>query len=252
MRKPIIAGNWKMNMTIDEAKSFIMAVDGLVPHQEEVETIVCVPFTHIQTLVELVKEKPIFIGAQNMHFEDQGAYTGEVSPVMLRSLGVKYVIIGHSERRQYFNETNKTVNQKAHAAHNHGLIPIICVGENEAQYESQQTKEVVKEQVVQALANLTGEQVRQSVFAYEPIWAIGTGKSSSADEANEVISYIRSVVDEVYDKQVAQNVRIQYGGSVKPENIKEYMNKSDIDGALVGGASLKSESFLQLLEGRQE
>lgn len=252
MRKPIIAGNWKMNTTIDEAKSFIMAVDGLVPHEKELETIVCVPFTHIQTLVDLVKEKPIFIGAQNMHFEDQGAYTGEVSPVMLRSLGVKYVIIGHSERRQYFNETNETVNRKAHAAHNHSLIPIICVGENEVQWESQQTKVVVKEQVVKALANLTGEQVRQSVVAYEPIWAIGTGKSSSAEEANEVISYIRSVVEEVYDRQIAQDIRIQYGGSVKPENIKEYMSKTDIDGALVGGASLKPESFLQLLEGRQE
>lgn len=252
MRKPIIAGNWKMNTTIDEAKSFIMAVDGLVPHEKELETIVCVPFTHIQTLVDLVKEKPIFIGAQNMHFEDQGAYTGEVSPVMLRSLGVKYVIIGHSERRQYFNETNETVNRKAHAAHNYRLIPIICVGENEVQWESQQTKVVVKDQVVKALANLTGEQVRQSVVAYEPIWAIGTGKSSSAEEANEVISYIRSVVEEVYDRQIAQDIRIQYGGSVKPENIKEYMSKTDIDGALVGGASLKPESFLQLLEGRQE
>lgn len=241
-----------MNTTIDEAKSFIMAVDGLVPHEKELETIVCVPFTHIQTLVDLVKEKPIFIGAQNMHFEDQGAYTGEVSPVMLRSLGVKYVIIGHSERRQYFNETNETVNRKAHAAHKHRLIPIICVGENEVQWESQQTKVVVKDQVVKALANLTGEQVRQSVVAYKPIWAIGTGKSSSAEEANEVISYIRSVVEEVYDRQIAQDIRIQYGGSVKPENIKEYMSKTDIDGALVGGASLKPESFLQLLEGRQE
>jgi triosephosphate isomerase len=252
VRKPIIAGNWKMNLTIEEAKSFMMAVDGLVPHKEELETIVCVPFTHIQALVELVREKPIFIGAQNMHFEENGAYTGEVSPKMLSSLEVKYVIIGHSERRQFFNETNETVNQKAHAAHNHGLTPIICVGENEAQWEARQTKEVVKEQVVKALANLNGEQVRKSVLAYEPIWAIGTGRSSSSVEANEVISYIRSVVEELYGIEVAQDIRIQYGGSVKPENIKEYMSKSDIDGALVGGASLKPESFLQLLEGRQE
>jgi triosephosphate isomerase len=251
VRKPIIAGNWKMHKTIDEAKSFVMAVDGLVPHREEMDTVICAPFIHLQTLVELVKEKPVAIGAQNMHFEEQGAFTGEVSPTMLTSLGVEYVIIGHSERRQYFNETDETVNQKAHAALQHGLIPILCVGENLEEREAQKTKDIVKGQVVKALANLSSEQVSRSVIAYEPIWAIGTGKSSSAKDASDVISYIRSVVEEVYDGQVAQAIRIQYGGSVKPENIQEYMSQSDIDGALVGGASLKPESFLQLLEGRQ-
>jgi triosephosphate isomerase len=251
VRKPIIAGNWKMHKTIDEAKSFVMAVDGLVPHQEEMDTVICAPFTHLQTLVELVKEKPLAIGAQNMHFEEQGAFTGEVSPTMLRSLGVKYVVIGHSERRQFFNETDEMVNQKAQAAHQHDLIPIICVGENLEEREAQETKRVVKEQVVKALFNLSAEQASRSVIAYEPIWAIGTGKSSSAEEANDVISYIRTVVEDLYQGQVAQAIRIQYGGSVKPENIKEYMNQTDIDGALVGGASLKPESFLQLLEGRQ-
>jgi triosephosphate isomerase len=251
LRKPIIAGNWKMHKTIEEAKSFVMAVDGLVPQREEMDTVICAPFTHLQTLVELVKEKPMAIGAQNMHFEEEGAYTGEVSPTMLTALGVEYVIIGHSERRQYFNEMNETVNQKAHAAFKHGLIPIVCVGENLEEKETEKTKDIVRGQVVKALANLSSEQVSQTVLAYEPIWAIGTGKSSTAKDANDVISYIRSVVEERFDGQVAQAIRIQYGGSVKPENIEEYMSQSDIDGALVGGASLKSESFLQLLERNQ-
>jgi triosephosphate isomerase len=251
LRKPIIAGNWKMHKTIEEAKSFVMAVDGLVPQREEMDTVICAPFTHLQTLVELVKEKPMAIGAQNMHFEEEGAYTGEVSPTMLTALGVEYVIIGHSERRQYFNEMNETVNQKAHAAFKHGLIPIVCVGENLEEQETEKTKDIVRGQVVKALANLSSEQVSQTVLAYEPIWAIGTGKSSTAKDANDVISYIRSVVEERFDGQVAQAIRIQYGGSVKPENIEEYMSQSDIDGALVGGASLKSESFLQLLERNQ-
>jgi triosephosphate isomerase len=251
VRKPIIAGNWKMHKTIEEAKSFVMAVDGLVPQREEMDTVICAPFTYLQALVELVKERPMAIGAQNMHFEEQGAFTGEVSPTMLISLGVEYVIIGHSERRQYFNEMNETVNQKAHAAFKHGLIPIICVGENLEEREAEKTKDIVRGQVVKALSNLSSEQVSRTVLAYEPIWAIGTGKSSTAEDANDVISYIRSVVEEKYDSQVAQAIRIQYGGSVKQDNIREYMSQSDIDGALVGGASLKPESFLQLLERNQ-
>lgn len=250
MRKPIIAGNWKMHLTLEEAKSFIKEVDGLVPRQEELDCVICAPFVHLSELVTLVKEKPISIGAQNMHEAEQGAYTGEISPVMLNSIGVEYVVIGHSERRQYFNETDETVQQKAKAAHQHGLIPIICVGENLEQREAGQTKEIVKNQVELALQALGTEEVKKSVIAYEPIWAIGTGKSSTAEDANDVIRYIRSVVEDQFDLHAAQAIRIQYGGSVKPENIREYMSQSDIDGALVGGASLKVDSFLQLLEGR--
>ncbi len=251
MRKPIIAGNWKMHLTVEEAKSFIKQIDGLVPHENEVDTVICAPFIQLIPLLDLVKEKAVHIGAQNMHFEKQGAFTGEVSPVMLQDIGVQYVIIGHSERRQYFNETDETVNQKAVAAFNHELIPIICVGEHLEEREAGKTKEVVEQQTKKALAGLSHAQIAQAVIAYEPIWAIGTGKSSTADDANEVIAYIRSVIASIADQQTAEQTRIQYGGSVKPENIKEYMSQSDIDGALVGGASLKPDSFLQLLEGRK-
>lgn len=251
MRKPIIAANWKMHKTIDEARVFVTAVDGLVPAGDKMETVICAPFVHLQSLTELVKEKPIAIGAQNMYFEEAGAFTGEVSPVMLTTIGVDYVIIGHSERRQYFNETDESVHLKVQAAHKHGLIPIVCVGEHLDEREANKTKEVIKNQVNKALADLRPEQIAKSVIAYEPIWAIGTGKSSSAEEANEVIAYIRSVVQEMSGISAANALRIQYGGSVKPENIADFMAQSDIDGALVGGASLDHESFLQLLEGQQ-
>ncbi|WP_202079152.1 triose-phosphate isomerase [Caldalkalibacillus salinus] len=251
MRKPIIAGNWKMHKTVEEGKHFINEIDGLVPNEADIDTVICAPFVHLPVLVDLVKEKPVAIGAQNMHFEEQGAFTGEVSPTMLKDLGVDYVILGHSERRQYFNDTDQTVNKKTKAAHQYGLVPIVCVGENLDQREGNQTKDVVKEQVTLAFDGLSAEQASQTVIAYEPVWAIGTGKSSSAEDANEVITYIRSVVSDQFGSEVADKVRIQYGGSVKPENIKEYMGQSDIDGALVGGASLKGDSFLQLLEGHK-
>jgi len=250
MRKPIIAGNWKMHLTIEEAKDFVSEIENKLPSAEEVDSVLCVPFTHLPSLVEQAKGKALAIGAQNVHFEEQGAFTGEVSPKMLSSIGVDYVIIGHSERRQYFNETDETVNLKAHAAFKHNLIPIICVGEYLEEREAGQTKQVVRTQVEKAFANLSPEQATKTVIAYEPIWAIGTGKSSSAADANEVNAYIRTVVAELYSTEVADQIRIQYGGSVKPENIKEYMAQPDIDGALVGGASLKPDSFLQLLEGR--
>jgi triosephosphate isomerase len=250
VRIPIIAGNWKMHLTIEEAKSFINAVEGQIPNREEVEAVICAPFIHLPVLVEQVKGKPIGIGAQNMHFEEQGAFTGEVSPGMLSSIGVNYVIIGHSERRQYFNETDETVNLKTHAAFKHNLTPIVCVGEYLEEREAGQTKNVVKVQVEKGLANLTADQVSKTVIAYEPIWAIGTGKSSTSEDANEVIAYIRSIVSDIFGKETGDAIRIQYGGSVKPENIKEYMAQPDIDGALVGGASLKPDSFLGLLGGR--
>ncbi|KAB2332771.1 triose-phosphate isomerase [Bacillus mesophilum] len=248
MRKPIIAGNWKMHKTLSEAKSFIEEVNGLVPDQEKVETVVCAPALFLERLVESTKGTAVQIGAQNMHFENSGAFTGETSPVALEDLGVKYVILGHSERREMFNETDESVNKKTLAAFAHGLTPIVCVGESLEQRENGETNQLVGDQVEKALAGLTEDQVKETVIAYEPIWAIGTGKSSTAADANEVCAHIRQVVAKQFSQTAADAVRIQYGGSVKPANIKEYMSESDIDGALVGGASLEAQSFLQLLE----
>jgi triosephosphate isomerase len=248
VRTPIIAGNWKMFKTVPEAKTFIEEVKDKA-EVEGVESVICAPFTNLPALVEAVKGTSIKIGAQNLHFEDNGAFTGEISGVMLKDLGVDYVIIGHSERRQYFAETDETVNKKVQAAFRHDLTPIVCVGEKLEEREAGQTKDVCKVQTEAAFQGLSAEQAAQVVIAYEPIWAIGTGKSSTAQDANEVISYIRSLVEGLYGKEVADQVRIQYGGSVKPENVKEYMGQSDIDGALVGGASLQPASFIQLVEG---
>ncbi|WP_019153676.1 triose-phosphate isomerase [Robertmurraya massiliosenegalensis] len=251
MRKPIIAGNWKMHKTISEAKSFLEEVKGLVPAKDKVESVICAPALFLDSLVDLSKEYDVEIGAQNMHFEESGAFTGEISPVALADLGVKYVILGHSERREMFNETDDAVNKKTLAAFKHQLTPIVCCGETLEEREAGQTNELVGNQVKQAFVGLTAEQVKQTVIAYEPIWAIGTGKSSTAEDANEVCAHIRSVVAEQFSQTTADAVRIQYGGSVKPANIKEYMAQPDIDGALVGGASLEASSFLQLLEAGQ-
>lgn len=248
MRKPIIAGNWKMNKTFSEAKSFAEEVKNQVPSKEKVEAVICAPALFLQSLVEAAKGTDVEIGAQTMHFEESGAFTGEISPKALEDLGVQYVIIGHSERREMFNETDETVNKKALAAFRYHLLPIVCVGETLEQRESGKTMELVGNQVKKALAGLTNEQTKQTVIAYEPIWAIGTGKSSTAQDANEVCAHIRKVVAEQFSEDVAASLRIQYGGSVKPGNIKEYMAQPDIDGALVGGASLEAQSFLQLVE----
>jgi triosephosphate isomerase len=248
MRTPIIAGNWKMFKTVDEALSFVEQVKGKA-EVAGVESVICAPFTNLPALVAAVKGTSIKIGAQNMHFADSGAYTGEISGEMLKALGVDYVIIGHSERRAYFAESDEIVNQKVLAAFKHGLTPIVCVGELLEEREAGKTKEVCKVQTEAAFQGLSTEQAAQVVIAYEPIWAIGTGKSSTADDANEVIAYIREVVAAQFNAEVAAAVRIQYGGSVKPANIKEYMSASDIDGALVGGASLEPDSYIQLVEG---
>lgn len=249
MRKKMMAGNWKMNKTVAEAIIFAEAIEGKLPLSEEIETVICAPFLQLPALVDWARNQPISIGAQNMHFADNGAFTGEISPVMLKDIGVTHVIIGHSERREYFDDTDELVNLKCHAAHAHDLTPIICVGETLKHREKNQTQYVVQQQVIKALHKLTGDQVACSVLAYEPIWAIGTGKTATTEQANDVIAYIRSVVSDLYQSQVADSIRIQYGGSVKPENIKELMDQPDIDGALVGGASMKPDSFLQLLEG---
>ncbi|MDQ1144422.1 triosephosphate isomerase [Bacillus sp. SORGH_AS 510] len=248
MRKPIIAGNWKMNKTLSEAKSFAEEVKGLVPAANKIDSVICAPALFLQNLVEVTSGSDVKIGAQNMHFEESGAFTGEISPNALADLGVNYVIIGHSERREMFNETDETVNKKALAAFKNNLTPIICCGETLEQRENGETNQLVGDQVAKALTGLTDEQVKQSVIAYEPIWAIGTGKSSTSKDANDVCAHIRQVVAQQFSQDVADAVRIQYGGSVKPENIKEYMAQPDIDGALVGGASLEAQSFLQLLE----
>ena len=251
MRKPIIAGNWKMNKTVQEAKDFVNALPQL-PDTNEVEAVICAPTIQLDALITLVKEgkaEGLEIGAENTYYEESGAFTGETSPVALADLGVKYVIIGHSERRELFHETDEDVNKKVHAVFKHGMTPIICVGETNEQREGGKAEEVVSDQVKKALAGLSDEQLKQVVIAYEPIWAIGTGKSSTAKDANEMSAFIRKTVAELSNQEVADAVRIQYGGSVKPHNIEEYMGKSDIDGALVGGASLKVDDFMKLLEG---
>jgi triosephosphate isomerase (TIM) len=248
-RTPIIAGNWKMFKTGSEAASFVNEVKAAVANVSGVEAVVCAPFTALSTLVEAAKGTAIGVGAQNMHWEESGAFTGEVSGAMLKDLGVKYVILGHSERRQYFAETDETVNKKTHAAFKYGLIPIVCVGEKLEEREAGSTKEVCRVQTLGAFEGLTAEQAATVVIAYEPIWAIGTGKSSTAEDANEVIGYIRSVIAEKFGADTAAKIRIQYGGSVKPANVREYMSASEIDGALVGGASLEPASYAALVEG---
>ena len=245
MRKPIIAGNWKMHKTIAEALGFVSDIKDRV-NNEKVEAVICAPFTLLKDLKEATKGTSIKVGAQNMHFEEKGAFTGEISPLMLKELDMDYVIIGHSERRQYFNETNETVNKKVLKALEVGIDPILCVGETLEEREAGNTKDVCKVQVEKALENVSKEDIAKVVIAYEPIWAIGTGKTATSEDANDVIAYIRQVVANLY-KDLANEVRIQYGGSVKPSNVGEIMNQSDIDGALVGGASLEANDYIQLV-----
>lgn len=247
MRKPIIAGNWKMHNTIEEAVSLVKELKQLV-EGADAEVIVCPSFLSLGKVIEEVKGTNIKVGAQNMHFEEKGAFTGEISPSMLNEIGVQYVIIGHSERRQYFNETDFTVNKKLKAAFEHKIIPILCVGETLEEKESNITMEVIGKQIKLDLHGLKAEDVENMVIAYEPIWAIGTGKTATADEANNTIKFIRDVVKNLYGVEVSEKVRILYGGSVKPSTINEQMNKSDIDGGLVGGASLKAEDFSKIVK----
>lgn len=237
-----------MFKTLPEAKGFMEEVKNAVPAKDVMESVVCAPALFLESLVNVAKGTNIGVGAQNMHYEESGAFTGEISPVALQDLGVQYVILGHSERREMFNETDEAVNKKVLAAFNYGMTPIVCCGETLEQREKGITNEFVGGQVQKALAGLSEDQAKTVVIAYEPIWAIGTGKSSTAADANEVCAHIRSVIAKVFSKGVAEAVRIQYGGSVKPANIKEYMSQPNIDGALVGGASLESASFIQLLE----
>ena len=242
MRKTIVAGNWKMNMTPSQAKTLIDELKPLVADSKN-GCVICVPYTDLYVALEATKGSNIEVGAENMYFEEKGAFTGEIAPNMLEEMGVKYVIIGHSERRQYFAETDETVNKKVIKAFEHNLIPIVCVGESLTQREQGITFELVAMQTKIALLGLTADQAKKTIIAYEPIWAIGTGKTATSDQAQEVCAKIRETVKEVFGAEAAQAVTIQYGGSVNAENSAELFAKEDIDGGLVGGASLKAKDF---------
>ena len=245
MRRKIIAGNWKMNKSPEDAKVFMQSFPELVKDSES-EVVLCVPYIDLFKAMEMANGTNVKIGAQNVHFEDKGAFTGEVSPKMLEDIGVEYVIIGHSERREYYNETDESVNKKIKAAFSHNLKPIVCVGETLSQREAGVTKDFVTTQTRLALEGLTEEQVKNTIIAYEPIWAIGTGKTASSEDANEVCVWIRDEIKSL-SGEVAEDVIIQYGGSVKSSNAKELFNMSDIDGGLVGGASLDPEEFAKIV-----
>ena len=245
-RKAIIAGNWKMNKTASEAA---VLVDELIPAVKDAscEVVICTPYTDLVTAVAKTKGTNIHVGAENVHFEKSGAFTGEISADMLVDLGVEYVIVGHSERRQYFAETDQTVNKRALAALNAGLKVIICVGESLQQREEGVTEELVRMQTKIALRDVTAEQMANVVIAYEPIWAIGTGKTATADDAQEVCGAIRETLKEMFGEELANGIRVLYGGSAKPGNIAELVAKPDVDGALVGGASLKAADFASMV-----
>ena len=247
MRKKIIAGNWKMNMLPDEAMKYVDTFSKLVKDTKN-EVILCVPYTDLFYVLMATQDTNIKVGAQNMHFAEKGAYTGEVSGKMLKAIGVEYVIIGHSERRQYFAETDETVNKKIKAAFENNLKPIVCVGETLEQREQGLTEKIITDQTRLALDGLDKDQVKNVIIAYEPIWAIGTDKTATSEDANNSIKAIRCEVQKIYGNDVAENIIIQYGGSVKSTNAKELFETSDIDGGLVGGASLIPEEFAKIVE----
>lgn len=247
MRRKVIAGNWKMNMLPNEAINFIQELTPLVKDTKN-DVVLCVPYIDLFYSLLHVQGTNIKIGAQNMHWEEKGAYTGEVSASMLKSIGVEYVIIGHSERRQYFNETDETVNKKIKSALAHGLKPIVCVGETLKQREARETEKIVTNQIAKAFEGISSENLENIIVAYEPIWAIGTGKTATKEDANNTIMQIRKKLAEIYGQNEAEGVIIQYGGSVKSSNAKELFEMSDIDGGLVGGASLKAEEFSKIVK----
>lgn len=246
MRKKVIAGNWKMNKLPNEAMDFITELTPLVKDSEN-EVIICVPYTDLFYSLLHTQGTNIKVGAQNMHFEEKGAYTGEVSGEMLKSIGVEYVIIGHSERRAYYGETDETVNKKLKKAISLDLKPIVCVGESLDEREAGKAKEIVTTQTRLALEGLENDDVKKTIIAYEPIWAIGTGKTATKEDANETIKWIREEIQKIYGKDVADSVIIQYGGSVKSGNAKDLFEMSDIDGGLVGGASLDAQEFAKIV-----
>ena len=246
-RKTIIAGNWKMNKTASETKKFAEELKTILPRAKWCDVVVCVPFVNIPAALKAFKDMRVSIGAENLYYEPSGAYTGEVSADMLKDLGVKYVIVGHSERRQYFGETDITVNKKVHAALEADLHPIICVGESLEQREMGVTMELIALQVKSALAGVAPEKVRRCVIAYEPIWAIGTGRTATAEQAAEVCTAIRAVIRSLYGARVARSVTIQYGGSMNPKNAAQLLAQADVDGGLIGGAALKPDQFVDII-----
>lgn len=246
-RKPIIAGNWKMNNTIAQTEALLTDLKPLVV-DADCEVVVCAPFTSLAKAIELTKNSNIAVGAENVHWAEKGAFTGEISAEMLTELGVKYVIIGHSERRQYFNETDETVNKRVKAALAAGLKPIICIGETLAEREGGKVEEVLVSQTKGAFADIDVKELKNIVIAYEPVWAIGTGKTATAQQANDTIKIVRDTIVKLYGKAEADKMRIQYGGSMNPKNAKELMAMEEIDGGLIGGASLKALDFSQVVK----
>jgi len=251
MRKTIIAGNWKMNKTLREGQELAIALRRELYQIEDVDIVVCPPYTLLAYLANALETSNILIGAQDVYWQDEGAFTGEVSPVMLKDIGCKFVIIGHSERRAYFGETNESVNNKIKASLRHDLTPIVCVGETLSERESGQTFKVLDDHIENGLKGITDTDILKIVIAYEPVWAIGTGKNATAQQAQEAQKYIRDLLRKMYN-DIADTVRIQYGGSVKPDNITELMREPDVDGALVGGASLKVETFVEIVKKASE
>ena len=248
MRRIIIAGNWKMNKNIGESIDLANSIKRSLYDVVEVEIVICPPFTSLSDVNEITVETNIKLGAQDCFWEKEGAFTGEISAAMLKSTGCEYCIIGHSERRQFFGETNKTVNKKLKSLLKENMKPIVCVGEKLEERKSGRIFDVIKDHVINSLAGISKEEMQRTVIAYEPVWAIGTGVNATKEQAQEVHRYIRTLLGQMHDEESAKSVRIQYGGSVKPENIKELILQEDVDGALVGGASLKADSFVQLVK----
>lgn len=248
MRIPVIAGNWKMNKTIVESVSLVKELKDFVRRIKGVDIVVCPPFTSLWVVKEIINGTNIHLGAQNMYWETKGAFTGETSPLMLKDVGCEYVILGHSERRQYFKEASEETAKKTEAALSDNLIPIVCVGENLEEKESGKTESIIKQEIMALFSKIDSTLVARTIIAYEPIWAIGTGRSSNSKDANLIIKFIRELFSSKYGSKIAERIRILYGGSVDPKNIKEFMNEPDIDGALVGGASLHALSFSQIVK----
>ena len=246
-RRPLLAGNWKMNMTSTQARELALKLIPLVSAVKDRDIVLGPPFTALSAVADVIKGTNVSLSAQNLHWEDKGAFTGEISAEMLLDLGCRYVIIGHSERRQYFGETDETVNKKVKQALKKGLLPILCVGETLTEREAGKLKDIINRQVTGGLKDISVDDMKKVVIAYEPVWAIGTGKTATPEQANEVHALIRQKVKTLYSTEIAEGLRIQYGGSVTPENVSTLMAMPDIDGALVGGASLKPESFAALV-----
>jgi len=248
LRIPIIGGNWKMNKTVKEAVDMVEDLKQRVGNIQDVEIVIFPPFTALKSVGEVVKGTNIGLGAQNMYWEEEGAYTGEISPLMILDIGCRYVILGHSERRQYFKETNEEINKKLKVALSSGITPVVCVGEKIEERRRGKAKKVVEEQIKDCFKEITLEEARRIVIAYEPVWAIGTGETATPEQAEEMHLFIRNLLKDLFGEEISQSLRIQYGGSVKPANIEELMKEKDIDGALVGGASLKADSFAEIIK----